>query len=67
MARIALALFNASDAPMNLKGSFAELSPTLGDRAWNVRDVWAGKDLGQQHGVATDLPPHACLLLILHP
>jgi len=65
--KIALALFNTGDAPMNLKRTFADLSPTLGDHTWNVRDVWAGKDLGQQHGVATDLSPHASLLLILRP
>jgi hypothetical protein len=33
----------------------------------NVRDVWAGKDLGPQQGVSTDLPAHACLLLLLQP
>jgi len=65
--RIALAFFNASDAPMNLKSTFGELSPAFGDRAWNVRDVWAGKDLGTQRGVATEIPPHASLLLILRP
>jgi alpha-galactosidase len=65
--RIALALFNAGDAPMNLKNTFAELSPNLGDHPWNVRDVWAGKDLGPEQGVSTELAAHACLLLMLHP
>ena len=65
--RIALALFNASDAPMNRKSTFAELSPNLGDHPWKVQDVWAGKDLGAQLGVSADLAPHACLLLMLHP
>jgi len=66
--KVALALFNTGDAPMNLKGTFADLSPALGDHPWNVRDVWAGKDLGQERGVpAIDLAPHACLLLILRP
>jgi hypothetical protein len=65
--RIALALFNASDAPMNLKGTFADLSPNLGDHPWNVQDVWAGKDLGPQVGLSTDLAAHACRLVILRP
>ena len=65
--KIALAFFNIGDAPMNLKRTFAELSPTLPFHATNVRDVWAGKDLGPQRGVATDLAPHASLLLILRP
>jgi alpha-galactosidase len=65
--RIALALFNTSDSPINPNGAFAELSPTLGDHPWNVRDVWAGKELGPQRRVTTDLAPHACRLLILRP
>jgi alpha-galactosidase len=65
--RVALALFNTGDTPMSLKGAFAELSPALGDHSWNVLDVWAGKERGKQHGVATDLSPRDCLLLILRP
>ncbi len=64
---IALALFNIGDGPMNLKGTFADLSPAFGDHPWNVHDVWAGKDLGAQRGVTTNLPPHGSLLLILRP
>ena len=63
--RIALALFNASDAPMNLNHAFADFSPGFGDHPWSVHDVWAGKDLGPQRGVSTGLPAHACLLLML--
>ncbi len=64
---IALALFNTGDAPMNLKRNFVQLSPPLGAHPWNVRDVWARKDLGPRQGVSADLPPHACLLVILRP
>ena len=63
--KLALALFNAGDAPMKLKDTFAELSPDLGAHPWNVRNVWARKDLGSQRGVSTELPAHACLLLLL--
>jgi alpha-galactosidase len=65
--KIALALFNIGNSPMHLNRAFGELSPTLGKQPWNVRDVWAGKDLGQEPGVTTDLPPHSSLLLLLHP
>jgi hypothetical protein len=65
--RIALALFNTSDTPINPNGTFAGLSPTLSDHPWNVRDVWAGKELGPQRRITTDLAPHACRLLILRP
>ncbi len=65
--KVALALFNTGDAPMKVDRTFAKLSAALGNRAWNVRDVWAGKDVGPQQGISTDLAPHASLLLILHP
>jgi hypothetical protein len=65
--QIALAFFNTGDASMTLKRTFAELSATLSPHPSNVHDVWAGKDLGPQRGVATDLAPHASLLLILRP
>ena len=65
--KVALALFNTSDTPMKLNAKFAELSPALGDHSWNVRDVWAAKELGAQSGASAELPPHASLLLILHP
>ncbi len=64
--RVALALFNAGDAPMSRKSTFAELSPDLGDHPWKVQDVWAGKDLGAQLGVSADLAAHASRLVILH-
>lgn len=64
--KIALALFNSGDAPMKLDRTFAGFSHQLGGHAWNVRDVWAGKDLGRQRGVSTQLAPHACVLLTLH-
>jgi hypothetical protein len=36
-------------------------------RCWNVRDLWAGRDLGRQNGtfVAQAVPPHGCRFLRL--
>jgi len=65
--KIALAFFNTGDASMTLNRTFAELSPTLNPHPSNVHDVWAGKDLGPQRGVTTNLAPHASLLLLLRP
>ncbi len=65
--KFALAFFNTGDAPIHLKRTFVELNPTLAPHAWNVHDVWAGKDLGRQRNIAADLAPHASLLLILNP
>jgi hypothetical protein len=64
---IALALFNTGDAPLTLNRTFAELNYALAAHPWQVRDVWANKDLGPQRSIATDLRPHATLLLLLHP
>ncbi len=64
--KIALALFNAGDAPMNVDRKFAAFSTELGKHPWNVQDVWTGKSLGRQSGVSTTLAPHASLLLLLH-
>ncbi|MGA8940166.1 MAG: glycoside hydrolase family 27 protein, partial [Acidobacteriaceae bacterium] len=63
---IALALFNTRETPMKVDRKFADLSHQLGTHAWSVRDVWAGKDLGRQRGLSTQLAPHTCALLTLH-
>lgn len=63
--RFALAVFNTGDAPLKVERPFAGLSPALPAHAWRVRDVWAGKDLGTQHGVNAQLAPHACMLFLL--
>jgi hypothetical protein len=63
--KVALALFNTGDTPMNLERTFASFSHELGTHAWNVRDIWTEKELGRQRGISIALAPHACLLLTL--
>jgi len=64
---IALAVFNTGFAPLDLQRKFVSFNPRLGTYAWRVRDVWAGKDLGNRRSVSVRLTPHACLLLLLRP
>ncbi|HEY5215013.1 MAG TPA: glycoside hydrolase family 27 protein, partial [Acidobacteriaceae bacterium] len=63
--QIALALFNVGDTPLKIDRKFAKFSARLGTHAWSVRDVWAGKVLGKQTTISTELAPHACTLLLL--
>ena len=63
--RMALAFFNTGDAPLKVSRNFADLSHDLSVRVWNVRNVWTQQQLGRQQGVATQLAPHACMLLLL--
>ena len=63
--KIALAVFNAGDAPLKVSRKFADLNHDLGAHAWSVRDVWARKDLGRQRGISVELAAHACTLLVL--
>jgi alpha-galactosidase len=63
----ALAIFNLSDAPMNVQRSLASIEPDLAGQVWKARDVWAGQYLpGTLSSLDTKLPSHGCQLLILH-
>jgi alpha-galactosidase len=63
--RMALAIFNVGDTPMKVDRKFADFSSDLGAHPWRVSDAWAEKDLGKRTNIATELPPHACALLLL--
>ncbi len=64
---IALAIFNTGTAPAQLQHDLASFNPQLGTHAWQMRDVWAKRDLGSRRSVSATLAPHACLLLLLSP
>lgn len=64
--KIALAIFNTGDAPLQVSRTFADLNHDLGVHAWGVRDVWAQENLGEQRGISVELAAHACTLLVLH-
>ena len=63
--RIALALFNLGDTPLDVDHKLADFSTDLSAHAWNVHDVWAAKPLGKRSSLSTHLAPHACQLLLL--
>ncbi|QGZ38081.1 alpha galactosidase A [Pseudoduganella flava] len=59
-----LALFNTSDQPVQLAFDLARLD--LGNRAVQVRDLWAGRQRGAVTGTLREtLPPHGAALLRL--
>jgi alpha-galactosidase len=61
----ALAIFNLGDSPLAVERELASFGSGLGVKYWQVRDVWAQKELGRQNRISTHLPPHACVLLML--
>jgi hypothetical protein len=63
--RTALAVFNPGEDILHVNFAFSELIPTLGPDRPNVHDLWAGKDLGPQRSVSTDIPRHGAMLLVL--
>jgi hypothetical protein len=69
--RTALLAINGADTPQRIALDFAALlggeGQAGGSQAWEARDVWMGVDLGTREGVARDVPPHDCILLILTP
>jgi hypothetical protein len=57
-----LALFNTSDAPVDIAFDLSRLD--LGNRDVAVRDLWARRDQGTVRGaIRTTLPPHGATLL----
>jgi len=63
--KVALAIFNTGDAALEVDRRFGELGKALGEKTWQVRDVWDAKELGSSSKVSTTLAPHASVLLML--
>ena len=63
--KVALAIFNTGDTPLKLDRKFADFGSALGKRKWSVRNVWDAKESGRADGIAQELAPHACVLLML--
>ena len=64
--RVALAVFNTGDAPMQVEKPLAEYDSSFGAEKWLVHDVWRGTELGKQNRMMATLPGHGCVLLMLH-
>jgi hypothetical protein len=59
----AVAVFNLGEGANEVKKELAAFG--FGDRRWAVRDVWAGRELGQRQGLDVKLPAHGCALFSL--
>ena len=61
----AIALFNVSDAEMNLTKQLADFGKDLAGRDWAVRNLWGGGVAVTGHEFVERVPPHGCVLLML--
>lgn len=61
----AIALFNTGEAEMAPSKPLAEFGADLGNRDWNVRNVWDGGASVAGRQFAERIPPHGCVLLLL--
>lgn len=59
----ALAIFNLTDSPLQIKKELTEFDLAAG--AWRGGDVWQSRQENSMHSVDRTLSPHACLLLLL--
>jgi alpha-galactosidase len=60
---VAVAMFNTGDAEVKASLPGGDLTAMHGGR--KVRDVWAGKDLGNKTSLEMTLPAHGCALFLL--
>jgi alpha-galactosidase len=58
----AVGFFNRSNETVKLDAAWREVGFST---APEVRDLWLRKDLGRQETFTADLPPHACVLLLV--
>jgi alpha-galactosidase len=63
--KVALAFFNTSDTPIKVDRGLVEFGDALGQKEWEVKDVWADKELGFKKNLVIELAPHASELLVL--
>jgi len=59
----ALAIFNLTDSPLQIKKELTEFGFAAG--LWNGADVWQATHENSIHSVNQPLSSHACLLLVL--
>jgi hypothetical protein len=74
--RVALALFNTSDATVQVDRTLADFDVSLAAHCWRLRDVWTGDVLSDgacpgrsgvipKQRIRRELRPHASLLVVL--
>ena len=61
----ALALFNTSDAEVNITRNLADFGTDLANRDWYVRRVWEGGSALPGREFAWRIPAHGCVLVTL--
>jgi hypothetical protein len=64
--RVALAVFNTGDTAMKVEKPFSEFYSSFGAGKWLVSDVWSGMEMGKRDKLLTIIPPHGCVLLMMH-
>jgi hypothetical protein len=64
--RVALAVFNTGDTAMKVEKPLAEFNSSFGTQKWLVHDVWQNAEMGKRDTLRTSLPPHGCVLLMMH-
>jgi alpha-galactosidase len=64
--RVGLAIFNTGETPVQVDRPLAEFDESFGAGKWTAYDVWSNVEMGKQSKVVKTLPPHGCVLLILH-
>lgn len=64
--RIAIAIFNTSDATIHFDRALSEFDVSLAAQHYSIDDVWSGTHVGDSvMRVAGELRPHACVLYML--
>lgn len=65
--RVALLAINAADVTQRITLDFDDLLESSHAVAWQVRDIWAQKNVGALSTLTRDVPPHDCVLVVLTP
>lgn len=60
---LAVGFFNRTEKPVKLDYPWRNLNFA---KAPQVRDLWIRQDLGKQQSFLAELPPHGCLLVLVH-
>jgi alpha-galactosidase len=60
---LAVGFFNRTEKPVKVEYPWRNLNFA---KAPQVRDLWIRQDLGKQQRFLAELPPHGCLLILVH-